>query len=381
MENNHQPVRNTSIQIASTPQEQLLFLKQFGSIYFWLHVFAALLLCILAFTEIVTGNPAVFIWFCTVVILATAYWLVNSRFTQDALMEEQLRRYRIISILLCVAWGLSGLLLFSDDPVSQAIHLCILLIIAISIWPMSLISAKIFQTQLALLLIPITIMLALQQNSKTNLLCFVILAFVTITVLMTKIFRRILDALLNKEQSLIGKISIDPVTHLMSSRNFDQILKQEWRRSARDRQPLSLIMVEIDGFREMENQLDTKEVKKYLKTVADSLRTVARRGSDTLAHYDYVDANFAVLLPGTSEKDATEMAKLLKQKIVDTALPNPIALEQIIQASVGVSSCEPVMRTTDKRRHAILGEAAYPASLVKSAKQALKQQQKTTTIE
>lgn len=377
MENDNRSVRNTAVQIASTPQEQLFFLKQFGAVYFWLHVFAAFLLCLLLWMRMAAGNMGIFTWFSAIVLLAACYWLVNSRFTQDSLMEEQLKRYRLIKIALCLAWGLSGLLLFSHDSMAQAIHLCILLVIALSIWPMSIISTTEFYVQLALLLAPITLMLALQQNLKTNLLCFVILAFVTIIVLMTKIFGRILNALFDKEQSLIDKVSIDPVTQLMSSRHFDQTMKKEWRRSARDQQPLSLIMVEIDNFREIESQLDTKEVKKYLRSVAECLRSTARRGSDTLAHYDYVNANFVALLPGTNEEAATEMAKRLQLKIEAAALPNPVTEGQAVRVSVGIASCEPVMRTNNKRRHAMLNETAYPASLLKNAEQTLRQNQRS----
>lgn len=377
MKNDNQPatqtVRNTSVQIASTPEEQLFFLKQFGVVYFWLHIFAALLLCSLSWVRVATGSTGIFIWFSAIVLLATCYWLVNSKFTQDALMEKQLRHYRLINISLCLAWGLSGILLFSHDPIAQTIHLCILLVIALSTWPISIISAKDFYIQLALLLTPITLMLALQQNLQTNLLCFVILAFVATIVLMTRVFTRILNTLFSKEQSLIKKISIDPVTQLISSRHFDQMLKREWRRSARDQQPLSLIMVEIDDFREMESQLDTKQVKKYLKTVAECLQSTAQRGSDALAHYDYVNANFVALLPGTDQAAATNMAKRFQLAIEKAALPNPMAEDKIVRASVGVSSCEPVMPANNKRRHAKLGETGYPANLLQNAERALMQ--------
>ena len=371
MENDNQSVRNTSVQIASTPQEQLFFLGQFGSIYFWLHVFAAFMMCLLLWPKVADGNIGIFIWSFAVVLLATGYWLINSRFTQGAQTEAQIKRYRMINILLCLAWGLSGLFLFSPDPIAQAIHLCIVMVIALSIWPISIISTNEFYLQLALLLAPVTLMLALQQNPKTNLLCFVVLAFVTIMVLMTLVLGRILNGLFDKEQSLIEKVAVDPVTQLMSSKHFDRTLKSEWRRCARDQQPLSLILVEVEDFREIEAQLDKKALTKYLKTIANCLQSTAKRGSDTLAHYDYVNANFVALLPGTDEEGAAEMARRFQQKVTQAALPNPVEKDQIVKANVGVATTQPVMRATNKRRHAMMSDTTYPASLLKNAKQAL----------
>lgn len=375
MRNKNAPDRSTSLQIASTPQEQLFFLNQFGSIYFWLHVFAALMLCLLLWTKVAAGSTVIFVWFSAIVLLAIGYWLINNKLTHGKLIEKHLKHYRLINISICLVWGSSGLLLFSHDPLTQTIHLCILLVITLSIWPMSIISTKEFYIQLTLLLAPITLMLALQQDLKINLLCFVTLAFVTVIVVMTKILGHILENFFNKEQSLIDKVSLDPVTQLMSSRHFDRTFKREWQRAARDQQSLSLIMMEVDDFRKIEGVLDIEEVRNYLKSVAACLQATVQRSSDTLAHYDYINANFVALLPGTSLEAATGMAKRLQLKIEEAALPNPLTENQIITMSVGVSSSKPAMSANNKHAHALSQDPAYPANLLKNAMQALRESQ------
>ncbi|CAA6813305.1 MAG: Diguanylate cyclase (GGDEF) domain-containing protein [uncultured Thiotrichaceae bacterium] len=358
--------------VLSDQHEQLFFLNQYGSFYFWLHVLAAMLLGLLLWTTNAVAGVGILVWLMAISLLAVGSWLMKSklnkyqRIKKDRLRQEQLVRYRLTTILLCAVWGMSGMFLFSEDPLIQVIHLCLLMVITLSVWPVSIVFPLEFYLQLTLLLLPVTLMFALQDNLTTNLLCFIVLAFAATAALMTQFFTQILKHLFTKEKSLIEQLPVDPVTKLMSSKYFEQAFKREWRRSARDQQPLSLILVEINGFREIQCLLDTAESRQYLSAVAGCLKSVAKRSADTLGHHDR--AHFVALLPGTEEENARKVAKRLQLKVEEAKLSNPLDESRMITVAVGVSSCVPVMRNADSKHHATMSS---PASLLEYAEQAL----------
>nr|CAA6823834.1 MAG: Unknown protein [uncultured Thiotrichaceae bacterium] len=358
--------------VLSNQHEQLFFLNQYGPFYFWLHVLAAMLLCLLLWVKMPAAGVGILIWFLAVSLLAMGSWTMKSQLKKDKLikkdnlMQEHLIRYRLIIIMSCTVWGMSGIFLFSEDPLVQVIHLCLLMVITLSVWPVSIVFPIEFYLQLALLLLPITLMLALQQNLTTNLLCFVVLAFAATAILMTQFFTQILSHLFTKEKSLIEQIPVNPVTQLMSSTHFEQAFKKEWRRSARDQQPLSLILVEINDFREMQCLLDAPSSRQYLSAVARCIKSVAKRSSDTLGHHN--KAHFVALLPGTKQDDAKELAKRLQLKVEEAKLSNPLDESQMITVTVGVSSCVPVMHNAHNKHRV---GTSYPASLLEDAEQAL----------
>ena len=66
---------------------------------------------------------------------------------------------------------------------------------------------------------------------------------------------------------------------------FQEFLEREWRRSARDRLGLSLIMIEVDHFRAYNDRLGKPEGDACLRTVADALKKLIHRPGDVLARY------------------------------------------------------------------------------------------------
>ncbi|MGB1254488.1 MAG: diguanylate cyclase [Thiolinea sp.] len=356
-------------------QEQLDFLRQYGVVYFWLHVLAATVLCTLLWMKASVSTVLAVVWYVAVVILAISCWMTKSRFARSRSMAHEqimeiMQRYRFINMLLCTVWGISGVILFCEEPTGQAIHLCLLIIITLSVWPMMVISRVEFYTQLALLLLPITLMFALQEGLKSNLLSLVVIAFIGISVLVTHIFSQILHHLFSTQQALLEQVHTDPVTQLINRSHFDKTFKTEWRRSAREGHNLSLLLIEIDHFAKVEIKDGTNISDQYLRVITHCLKAVARRGSDTLARYGR--AEFVALLPGTELEEAIKMAEQLRSEVEQAQLNNPLNTDQAITVSIGVSSCIPTVNPGyEGRDDGEFSEVLYPAVLLSTADRAL----------
>ena len=355
-------------------REQLNFLHRYGVIYFWLHVLAATLLCTFLWFKVSISTTLTVIWYLAIVLLAVGCWVIISSFARSQRMsQEQLtqttQQYRFANVLLCTVWGISGIILFCEVPIGQAIHVCLLMVITFSFWPMLIISRLEFYLQLTLLLLPITLMLALQSDPKTGLLCIVIMAFVGMTLLITRLFSQIMDHLFSKQQSLTEQVHTDPVTQLINRSHFDKTFKAEWQRSAREGHELSLLLIEIDHFQQIEMEVGTSASEQYLRVVTHCLKLIARRGSDTLARYGR--AEFVTLLPGTSLEAATNLAERLRLEIEQAQMTKPLANDSPVSVTVGVASCTPTINPSYHKREYGEDPILYPAALLSMADRAL----------
>lgn len=118
----------------------------------------------------------------------------------------------------------------------------------------------------------------------------------------------------------------DGLTHVANRRRFDEVLEQEWRRARRERAPLSLLMVDIDHFKAVNDTYGHLIGDDTLRLVAEALAEHARRPGDLVARYG--GEEFAVLLHKTDAAGAINVAENLRtavaqafQKPTDSRLP------------------------------------------------------------
>src|SRR3954449_3780795 len=77
----------------------------------------------------------------------------------------------------------------------------------------------------------------------------------------------------------------DPLTGVDNRRNFDDALVLEWRRAARSRTPLSLIMIDIDAFKAYNDVYGHQAGDDCLRRVAESLQSHLHRAGDIVTRY------------------------------------------------------------------------------------------------
>ena len=132
----------------------------------------------------------------------------------------------------------------------------------------------------------------------------------------------------------LAKLSVtDPLTKVHNRRYFDETLVREIERSTRTGQPLSLLLVDIDHFKQFNDRYGHLVGDDCLRLVAATLKEVASRSTDLVARYG--GEEFAIVLPDTAEVEAYSVAERVRKKI--NALNFIYKGEKIpISASLGV---------------------------------------------
>jgi diguanylate cyclase (GGDEF)-like protein len=131
----------------------------------------------------------------------------------------------------------------------------------------------------------------------------------------------------------------DGMTKVYNYRYFIQELEREVNRSRRFERPFSLLMIDIDHFKQYNDQHGHLEGDKALSTIARLLDQNTRT-TDTVARYG--GEEFAIILPGLCKKEALIIAQKLQHLIATYHFPDILHSECCrLTISIGVS-CLPV---------------------------------------
>ncbi|MFN7143037.1 MAG: GGDEF domain-containing protein [Myxococcota bacterium] len=161
------------------------------------------------------------------------------------------------------------------------------------------------------------------------------------------------DLELDAERRLIQLATIDPLTGLMNRGAFDQALDREFDRGVRYGRPLSLILLDLDHFKLVNDTWGHPVGDRVLAQVAVAIRSCLRH-VDVAARYG--GEEFAVLLVETNAEGATIAAERLRHAI--GGLSMAVGDEPVkVTASVGVVTWSPLF--------------ASPAEMVEAADKTL----------
>jgi diguanylate cyclase (GGDEF)-like protein len=132
----------------------------------------------------------------------------------------------------------------------------------------------------------------------------------------------------------------DSLTDLANRRCFDLVLDAEWRRAMRDGQCLSLVMVDVDYFKQFNDLYGHREGDHCLRRVAKAMRHALTRPADLLARYG--GEEFTVILPGTSLEGARWIGERLREAVGALQIPQqrPDGARHVT-ISVGYASAYP----------------------------------------
>ena len=128
--------------------------------------------------------------------------------------------------------------------------------------------------------------------------------------------------------------AIDAVTGLFNRRHFEARLQGEVQRVHRQQQPLSLLMVDIDDFKRINDTFGHLEGDQTLRTVAELLRGGVRI-FDVCARYG--GEEFAILMPGASLETAAQVAERIRRRVQHRFRHEPVG----VTISVGVARLAP----------------------------------------
>jgi diguanylate cyclase (GGDEF)-like protein len=137
----------------------------------------------------------------------------------------------------------------------------------------------------------------------------------------------------------------DQLTGVSNRRHFDRMFDSEWSRRSRQRGPLSLVLVDIDHFKLINDKYGHDEGDVCLRQVAYALKASLQRESDNLARYG--GEEFAALLPGTDLRGAVAVALRMQNIIRGLKLRNDTPEGKTVTISIGVATSDsPFVETT-----------------------------------
>ncbi len=131
--------------------------------------------------------------------------------------------------------------------------------------------------------------------------------------------------------------TIDALTEIGNRRLFDQTLKAEWARAARRGEPLALLMIDVDHFKEYNDHYGHPAGDACLREIARMVGEAVRRGGELVARYG--GEEFALLLPGADLASALQVAERCRQAVADAKIEHRAsATSAWLGISVGVAS-------------------------------------------
>ena len=117
-------------------------------------------------------------------------------------------------------------------------------------------------------------------------------------------------ALRHKTEELRRLNNLDGLTQISNRRAFDEVLVLEWRRALRNQSPLSLLMVDIDHFKQFNDTYGHLVGDERLRAIAERLSGWVGPG-ELLARYG--GEEFVLLMPGSSVDVARERAEAIRR--------------------------------------------------------------------
>jgi len=153
----------------------------------------------------------------------------------------------------------------------------------------------------------------------------------------------------------------DGLTQIANRRQFDAVLRREWKRLSRSHSPLSLIMFDVDHFKHYNDRYGHPAGDDCLRTIARTSQQVVKRPSDVVARYG--GEEFAVILPNTSKAGALRIAETIRKSIRDLNLINfETDTETIyVTVSLGVACQIPTPKTSPQGLIDVADQALYRA--------------------
>lgn len=137
-----------------------------------------------------------------------------------------------------------------------------------------------------------------------------------------------------RARQLESQVSIDFKTGLTSELYMKRILGLEWKRAQRHQNPLSLLLIDVDNFKGVNDTTEYAFGDEVLRRVAEALKTNVRE-TDFAARFG--GDEFCVLLPQTSPAEAVQTALRIRQRISGMVVQKG-SYQRQVTVSIGIDS-------------------------------------------
>lgn len=174
-----------------------------------------------------------------------------------------------------------------------------------------------------------------------------LIAYSTIHQLATKLLTDLALKLEYTNHQLEELVNIDALTQLANRRYFNFFLQQEWKRLQRKKQPISLLICDVDYFKRYNDTYGHLQGDWCLQKVAKVIKESAQRSTDLSARYG--GEEFAIILPDTDINGAFSVARNLQENLKNCQIIHQSSeVSNYVTLSIGVACLVPSLEQTEE---------------------------------
>ncbi len=147
-----------------------------------------------------------------------------------------------------------------------------------------------------------------------------------------------------KSDMLEQLASLDALTNIPNRRKFDEVIAKEWKRAHRYNAALSVIMIDVDKFKEFNDNYGHATGDHCLQKIATTLKKCAKRPYDFVARYG--GEEFIVILPDIDANGAQQVGEgILKAVEVLNIIHEYSDVADHVTVSLGIATMRPAKET------------------------------------
>jgi diguanylate cyclase (GGDEF)-like protein len=149
------------------------------------------------------------------------------------------------------------------------------------------------------------------------------------------------DALRAANHQLEGLAYVDGLTQIANRRYFDKCINQEWGRLKREQLPLTVLLCDVDYFKQYNDSYGHLVGDDCLRDIAQAIAQSIQQHPTHLAAR-YGGEEFIMLLPSIDTFEAEQIAGILQERIQSLQLPHPNSpVSSFVTASFGIATMIP----------------------------------------
>lgn len=172
---------------------------------------------------------------------------------------------------------------------------------------------------------------------------------------------RIINEELKRANEELKELSFtDELTKIPNRRSFSNYLDFAYKHNLKRNSMISIIMIDIDHFKNYNDTLGHNQANKVLIEVAEIINSVCRNSNDHAARYGGDEFIFASL--NTNEAEIIELSEVIRSKVKELRIPNNVLNNKgIISLSLGTSTIKVVTKEDIYRSIELADKALYAA--------------------
>ncbi|MCZ7566297.1 MAG: diguanylate cyclase [Burkholderiales bacterium] len=151
---------------------------------------------------------------------------------------------------------------------------------------------------------------------------------------------RLSRSIRDQNRALAERSRIDGLSGVLTRGHWEDVVANEFQRFCRTGHPVSLLMIDIDHFRQINDRHGNPAGDQVIRNVAALLRETLR-SPDTVGRYG--GGEFGIVLPDTDAEGAFVIAERIRERVADT----PLAREGNIRGTVSIGIAEADVALSD----------------------------------